>query len=73
MFTDRYKMHTPYNPPPTRWVTVLVARPAASAEAIAESAAKFDADAIVMGTRGNTGLNHIVLGSVAERTLRHAP
>jgi len=26
-----------------------------------------------MGTRGATGLQHILLGSVAERTLRIAP
>jgi nucleotide-binding universal stress UspA family protein len=26
-----------------------------------------------MGTRGNTGLKHVLLGSVAERTLRLAP
>jgi nucleotide-binding universal stress UspA family protein len=26
-----------------------------------------------MGTRGHTGLKHVLLGSVAERTLRHAP
>ena len=30
-------------------------------------------DLIVIGTRGNTGLKHVLLGSVAERTLRHAP
>jgi len=40
--------------------------------AINELAAEVDADLIVMGTRGNTGLKHVLLGSVAERTLRHA-
>ena len=30
------------------------------------------ADLIVMGTRGLTGIKHVVLGSVAERTLRLA-
>lgn len=30
-------------------------------------------DAIVMGTHGRTGLKHLVLGSVAERVVRHAP
>ncbi len=30
-------------------------------------------DMIVMGTRGRTGLAHALLGSVAEKTVRHAP
>jgi nucleotide-binding universal stress UspA family protein len=30
-------------------------------------------DVIVMGTRGRTGLAHVVMGSVAERVLRNAP
>jgi nucleotide-binding universal stress UspA family protein len=41
--------------------------------AIDEVAKEVSADLIVIGTRGNTGLKHIVLGSVAERTLRHSP
>ena len=41
--------------------------------AIAAAAERVGADLIVMGTRGLTGLKHVVLGSVAERTLRHAP
>ncbi len=43
-----------------------------ASEAIVETAVKTEADAIVMGTRGSTGLRHVVLGSVAERTLRRA-
>lgn len=42
-------------------------------EAIAEQAGALDADLVVMGTRGLTGLRHVLLGSVAERTLRIAP
>ena len=30
-------------------------------------------DLIVMSTQGRTGLAHILLGSVAERVVRHAP
>jgi nucleotide-binding universal stress UspA family protein len=43
------------------------------AEAIREVAEQVSADLIVIGTRGHTGLKHVLLGSVAERTLRHAP
>ena len=42
-------------------------------DAIHEVAAKVGADLIVMGTHGRTGLAHVFLGSVAERTLRRAP
>ncbi len=42
-------------------------------DAIVRCAEKTGADLIVMGTRGLTGLKHVVLGSVAERTLRLAP
>jgi nucleotide-binding universal stress UspA family protein len=41
--------------------------------AIAESARTLGADLVVMGTRGNTGLKHVLLGSVAERTVRTSP
>lgn len=47
--------------------------PSYPAEAVSELAAEIEADLIVMGTRGATGLQHILLGSVAERTLRMAP
>ena len=42
-------------------------------QAIADAAAADQIDLIVMGTRGLSGLKHILLGSVAERTLRMAP
>jgi nucleotide-binding universal stress UspA family protein len=42
-------------------------------EAIAQLAQQIGADLIVMGTRGMTGLKHVMLGSVAERTVRLAP
>jgi nucleotide-binding universal stress UspA family protein len=41
--------------------------------AIIASAERQKADLIAMGTRGLTGVKHVLLGSVAERTLRHAP
>ena len=44
-----------------------------AASAIVEVAGEAKADLIVMGTRGHTGLKHVLLGSVAERTLRLAP
>lgn len=42
-------------------------------EAISRHAEESGVDLIVMGTRGLTGLKHVLLGSVAERTLRIAP
>ena len=44
-----------------------------ASETISSVAHDHEADLIVMGTRGRTGLEHVVLGSVAERTLRLAP
>jgi len=41
--------------------------------AIVEQAKSLPADLIVIGTRGLTGLKHVVLGSVAERVVRMAP
>ena len=43
-----------------------------NAQAIVELADKLAADLIVMGTRGLSGLKHVMLGSVAERTVRLA-
>ena len=43
------------------------------ARVISETAAEIGADLIVMGTHGHTGGAHLLIGSVAERTLREAP
>ncbi len=40
--------------------------------AIVDEAERLPADLIVMGTRGLTGLQHLALGSVAERVVRKA-
>ena len=42
-------------------------------EAILAAVTDIGAVLIVMGTRGHTGLKHVLLGSVAERTIRSAP
>jgi universal stress protein A len=44
-----------------------------AASAIFELASSLPADLVVMGTLGRTGLKHVLLGSVAERTVRLAP
>lgn len=45
----------------------------APVEAIAKAAGARGADLVVMGTHGHSGLKHVLLGSVAERTIRAAP
>ena len=42
-------------------------------EAIVATAREVGADFIVMGTHGRTGLTRAVIGSVADRVLRHSP
>jgi nucleotide-binding universal stress UspA family protein len=39
---------------------------------IVEVARESDADLIVIATQGHSGINHILLGSTAERVVRHA-
>ncbi len=48
-------------------------RDGAPADAICDQAREIGADLIVMGTRGRTGLAHVLLGSVAQRVLKIAP
>jgi nucleotide-binding universal stress UspA family protein len=40
---------------------------------IVNAAAEGNIDLIVLGTRGRTGLAHLLIGSTAERVVRHAP
>lgn len=49
---------------------VLVGAPGLSIIAVAENC---QTDLIVMGTQGRSGLSRLLLGSVAEHVLRHAP
>jgi nucleotide-binding universal stress UspA family protein len=49
---------------------VMVGEPFAD---ICQSAAQEQVDLIIMGSHGRTGLSHVLLGSVAERVVRHAP
>ncbi len=41
--------------------------------AILEAAEELDADLIVMGTHGRTGIKHLLMGSIAEFVVRSAP
>jgi universal stress protein A len=43
------------------------------AETIVRVAQERDADLIVIGTHGRTGIQHVLLGSVAEKVVRLAP
>jgi universal stress protein A len=42
-------------------------------EEIAQTARKQKTDIIILSTHGRTGLRHMLLGSVAENVVRHAP
>ena len=42
-------------------------------DAIIDYAKEHGGDLIVMGTHGRTGLRHLLMGSVAEHVMRHAP
>ena len=58
---------------PTLAIRTHLVEATAVAEAIDAEATRLAADLIVLGTHGRTGLAHLLLGSVAEATLRHAP
>jgi universal stress protein A len=50
-----------------------VVRPGIAERTILEHVTAGRFDLIVMGSHGRTGLSHVLLGSVAERVLRHSP
>lgn len=41
-------------------------------EAILKVSKEWDADLIVIGTHGRTGITHLLMGSVAEKVVRHS-
>jgi nucleotide-binding universal stress UspA family protein len=51
----------------------LVVRTGEPAHVIHEAALEFGADLICMGTHGRRGLQRFLIGSTAQRVLRHAP
>ncbi len=53
-------------------VEVLV-REGYPATVIEEEVERQDADLVVIGTRGHSGLKHLLLGSIAERVVQKAP
>ena len=42
-------------------------------EKILDAIKEFDVDLVVMGTHGRTGINLALIGSVAEKVVRHSP
>jgi len=50
-----------------------VVREGYPATAIEEEARTRHADLVVIGTRGHSGLKHLLLGSIAERVVQKAP
>lgn len=52
-------------------VTVMV-KEGRPADTICSTAAEAKSDAIIIPTHGHSGLKHILMGSVAEKVVRHA-
>jgi universal stress protein A len=53
-------------------VTLATAEHVSAARAICDYADEHGVDVIVIGTHGRTGLLHVLMGSVAEKVVRHA-
>ncbi|MEE2679027.1 MAG: universal stress protein, partial [Myxococcota bacterium] len=50
-----------------------VVREGYPATVIVDEVDNLDADLVVIGTHGHTGLKHLLLGSIAERVVQQAP
>lgn len=63
--------------PPSAWATgkkvIRAVRIGSTWDTIVQYAKETAIDLIVMGSHGRTGLSHVLLGSVAERVVQHAP
>jgi nucleotide-binding universal stress UspA family protein len=53
-------------------IDCVVGQESSAAQAICEAAKAAGADLIVISTHGRSGLAHLLIGSVAERVIRHA-
>ncbi len=53
--------------------TETLVRIGPASETIVDAADEVDADLIIMGTHGRSGLAHLLLGSIAEQVMREAP
>ncbi len=53
-------------------VAEIIVREGVAHGQITETAKKLKVDLIVIATHGNSGLKHVLLGSTAERVVRHA-
>ena len=53
-------------------VAIAIKAEGNAAHAICDYATKHGVDLIVVGTQGRSGLAHLLIGSVAERVVRHA-
>lgn len=58
---------------PRGLVSKTLIRQGQSFQEITETARKLKVDLIIISTHGYTGLKHALLGSTAERVVRHAP
>jgi universal stress protein A len=52
--------------------TTLETRGGVALDEIVKATIDYGADLIVMGTHGRTGIEHLLIGSVAEQVIRHA-